>query len=184
MKRFVVAILASWSCFVFFTARGGPIVILGVNYIVSQPTDISAIGARDGGTGFTFTETVGIFNDLTGAEVGPVVVFGPGETGVQVGDVFYERFPSFVLSPGDYSIISLRDGSTSTAGFGGLIGNTYAEVGADVILPEGDRFNFGTDFGNRQYQPFFLINLVPDGGTTAILLGASLAGLAWLRRKF
>jgi hypothetical protein len=60
-----------------------------------------------------------------------------------------------------------------------------------VNLPEGDRFNFGTDFnpagssGPRgQFQPFFLIDLVPDGGMTAMLLGAALAGLGWARRKF
>jgi hypothetical protein len=189
MKRSVATLFASWLA--FSSAQAGQNV-LGMNFVISQPTKITAIGARDGGTGFTFTETVGIFNDLTGTEVGPEAVFGPAEVGIQLGDVFYERFPSFVLSPGDYSIISISAGSSLPGGGGGLVGgDAYQNLGNDLNLPEGGRFNFGTGFdaggssGPRgQLQPFFLIDLVPDGGMTAMLLGASLAGLGWARRKF
>ena len=162
-----------------------------MNFVITQPTTISAIGARDGGTGFTFKETVGIFNDLTGTQVGPEAVFGPGEIGLQIGDAFYERFPKFVLAPGDYSIVSISAGSSLPGGGGLAGGDAFGNLGNDLNLPEGGRFNFGTGFdaggssGPRgQFQPFFLTNLVPDGGTTAMLLGAALTGLGWARRKF
>ena len=161
-----------------------------MNFVITTPTVITAIGARDGGTGFTFPEKVGIFNDVTGTEVGPLAIFGPSEKGLQIGDAFYERFPAFVLAPGDYSIISLSSGSSLPGGGGLGGGDSFGNLGNDLNLPEGGRFNFGTGFdaggssGPRgQLQPFFLTDLVPDGGTTALLLGASLAGLGWLRRK-
>jgi hypothetical protein len=188
MKRCAAALLAIF--FAFCSAQAGQYV-LGLNFAITQPTTITAIGARDGGTGFTFTESVGVFDNLTGTVVGSEAVFGPGEKGVQLGDVFFERVPTFVLEPGDYSIVSLNDIGTLPGG-GGLVGSdTFANLGNDLNLPEGYRFNFGSDFdpagssGPRgQFQPFFLIDLVPDGGATALLLGASLAGLAWARRKF
>jgi hypothetical protein len=178
------------SCFALSNAQAGQNV-LGMNFVISQPTTVSAIGVRDGGIPFTFTETVGVFNDLTGSLVGSDAVFGPGETGIQIGEVFYERIPAFVLSPGDYSIISLSGAGSLPSGSDLAGGDAYQNLGNDLNLPEGGRFNFGTGFeaggssGPRgQFQPFFLINLVPDGGMTAMLLGASLAGLGWARRKF
>jgi len=188
MKIPAAALLAIF--FAFCNAQAGQNV-LGLNFVISQPTTITAIGARDGGTAFTFTEAVGVFDNLTGTVVGSEAVFGPGEEGVQLGDVFLERIPAFVLAPGDYSIVSLN-AIGSLPGGGGLVGSdTYASLGNDLNLLEGDRFNFGSDFdpaggsGPRgQFQPFFLIDLVPDGGATALLLGASLAGLGWARRKF
>jgi hypothetical protein len=187
MKKSAVVFFA--SCFVFSSAQAGQNV-LGMNFVISQPTTITAIGANDGGIGITSTETVGVFDDLTGTLVGSEAVFGPGETGVQIGDAFYESVPTFVLSPGDYSIISISAGGLLPGGGGLAGGDSYQNLGNDLILPEGDRFNFGTGFdaggssGPRgQLQPFFLIDLVPDGGTTAMLLGAALAGLGWARRK-
>jgi hypothetical protein len=188
MKKTVAAMLV--GCISFCSVQAGQ-GVLGMNFVITTPTTISAIGARDGGTGFTFQETVGIFNDVTGSEVGPIAVFGPGEKGLQLGDVFYERFPAFVLAPGDYSIISISGGNSLPGGGGLTGGDAFGNLGNDLNLPGGGRFNFGTGFdaggssGPRgQFQPFILTDLVPDGGTTALLLGASLAGLGWLRRKF
>jgi hypothetical protein len=39
------------------------------------------------------------------------------------------------------------------------------------------------DFGNVVVDPTSRVSSVPDGGTTALLLGVSLAGLGWIRRK-
>ena len=192
MNRSVIAILAFLASGAAFSNAQAGQNVLGMNFVVTQPTTITAIGARDGGTPFTFTETVGVFDDLTGSLIGPEAVFGPGEVGIQMGNAFYERVPRFVLSPGDYSIISISGGGSLPGGGGGLTGgNSYGNLGNDLNLPEGGRFNFGTGFnaggssGPRgQSQPFFLIDLVPDGGMTAMLLGATLAGLGWARRKF
>jgi hypothetical protein len=197
MNKYILPLIA--SSLALTSAQAGQYV-LGMNFGVTHPTTISAMGAFDGGTGFTSTETVGVFSDLTGSLVGTEAVFGPGTTGTQVGNVFYENIPSFVLQPGDYSIISISSGSSLPSGGGGLVGgNAYQNLGQDLTMPDGGRFNFGTDFnislaeGNgvgSQSRPLFLVDpangstgAVPDGGMTAMLLGASLAGLGWVRRK-
>jgi hypothetical protein len=201
MKKFILLVFA--SCFALTSAQSGQYV-LGENFVVSKPTTISAIGAYDGGTGFTSSETVGVFSDLTGTLVGSEVVFGPGKAGNQVGSILYENVANFVLSPGDYSIIAISTGGLLPSGEGGLSGgNSYQDLGDDVNVPTGARFNFGTGFnislaegnglGSRS-RPLVLIDpatvgavpvgAVPDGGMTAMLLGASLAGLGWVRRKF
>jgi len=164
-----------------------------INFVVSHPTTISAFGAYDGGNGFTSTETVGIFNDVTGNLVGPEVVFGPGTTGKQLGNTFYESVPDFVLAPGDYSMIFVGSGS-SQGGNHASGGNSFENLNIDINLPGGGRFNAGADSIislsegpnlTSATAPFDLVDppAVPDGGTTAMLLGASLAGLGWLRRK-
>ncbi len=126
----------------------------------------------------------------------PEVVFMPGATGTQVGNTFYESVPGFVLSPGDYSIISISAaGSLPSGGAGLFSGNSYQNLGNDVNLPGGDRFNSGTGLnvslteGSSSGSQSRIMDVVdgpfpvPDGGMTAMFLGASLAGLGWVRRK-
>lgn len=195
MKKYILPLIIA-SSFAFTSAQAGQYV-LGMNFDVSQPTTISAFGAFDAGAGFTSFETVGIFNDLTGTLVGSEAVFGPGEAGTQVGDTFYENVPSFVLSPGDYSIISISTGGLLPSGGGLSGGNSYQNLGNDLNLPNGGRFDFGTGLNislaegsgvGSHSRPLVVIDPlstgVPDGGLTAMLLGASLAGLGWMRRKF
>jgi hypothetical protein len=195
MKKYILPIFA--SCFALTSAQAGQYV-LGMNFDVSHPTTISAIGAYDAGTGFTSSETVGVFNDLTGTLVGTEAVFGLGETGSQVGDTFYETVPSFVLAPGDYSIISINTGGSLPNGGGGISGgNSYQNLGNDLNMPDGGRFNFGTSFNislsegsgiGSPSRPLIVVDpspgAVPDAGMTAMLLGASLVGLSCVRRKF
>lgn len=169
--------------------------VLGMNFVVSHNTAISQVGVADGGNPLTSDETVAIFNDATGDLIGPDLLFGPGETapGTQVGNTFYESVPLFVLTPGDYSIVSI--GGTSPGGYtGGSDGNSGGDLGNTLDLPGGNRFNSGTSFGLGSgdvgsvlpSSSFGLIDPpdpVPDAGTTAILLGGAFTGLALLRRK-
>jgi hypothetical protein len=167
----------------------------GTSFVVTHSTTISAIGAYDGGTGFTSAETVGIFSDLSGDLVGSEAVFGPGNAGTQVGNMLYENVPDFVLSPGDYSLITIGNGGFSSSGGSHLSGgNSFLNLGDDVDLPGGGRFNSGTSFdiilnegSGSLASPIALVDppgAVPDGGLTALLLAGSLAGLGWVRRKF
>jgi hypothetical protein len=194
MKKCAVLLFA--SCLALSSAKAVDS-ISDMNFVVSHPTSISAMGAYDGGTGFTSTETVGIFSDLSGNLVGSEVVFGPGKVGTQVGDMFYESVPVFVLSPGDYSIIEVGNGGFPPSGGGSHLsgGNSFLNLGDDVDLPGGGRFNSGATFDISLNETSGLsagsidlvdpkTNFVPDGGLTALLLGASLAGLGWVRRKF
>jgi hypothetical protein len=192
MKKIAVMLFA--SCFALSNAKAREDVS-GINFVVSHPTTISAIGAYDGGTAFISTVTVGIFSQLNGNLVGSEVVYGPGKSGVQVGNMFYESVPTFVLSPGDYSLITVGDGGFPPSGGGHLSGgNSYLNLGDDVDLPGGGRFDSGTSFnisfsevsGAAGFVDLVDHNTVgaPDGGLTALLLGTSLAGLGWMRRKF
>jgi hypothetical protein len=160
--------------------------VSGINFSVSHPTTISAVGAYDGGTAFTSTETVGIFNELDGNLVGTEVAFGPGKSGTQVGKMFYESVPAFVLSPGEYSLIMIGNGGFPSSGGGNLDYN--------LDLPGDGRFGSGLNFDISLSEvpgsaPGFIdlldpkTNVVPDGGLTALLLGSSLAALGWVRRK-
>ena len=141
------------------------------------------------------TKMSGIFNALTGNLVGPDVLFGPGLPGTQIGDTFYENVAPFVLQPGDYLSRGGRQQSPiradrPTAGF--LTSIPIRTSGNNLDLPGGGRFNSGTDFtspnsgsgfGFSPKGPFSEVDPVPDGGLTLVLLGSSLAGLSWLRRK-
>jgi hypothetical protein len=182
------------GCFALASAQAGQYV-LGMNFVVSHPTTIAAMGAFDGGSAFTSTETVGVFNDLTGQLVGSEVVFAPGNKGTQLGNTFYENVTSFVLAPGDYSIISTSTGNHLPNGSGISGGNNFQSLGNNLNQPDGNRFNFGATFDislaegsgiGGHTRPLVLVdppNGVPDGGLTAMLLGATLTGLGWVRRK-
>jgi VPDSG-CTERM motif len=191
MKKF--AVVFAMGCLALSVAKAEDYTS-GTSFVVTHPTTISAIGAYDGGAGFKSTETVGIFSDLNGNLVGSEVVFGPGDSGTQVGSMFYENVPIFVLSPGDYSLITLGNGGFSSGGGSHLSGgNSFLNLGDDIDLPGGGRFNSGTSFDVVLFEgsgslagPVALVdppNGVPDGGLTALLLGCSLAGLGLVRRK-
>jgi hypothetical protein len=187
MKK-LLAVLSAGFFAVSSTKAGQE--VSGIDFVVSHATTISAIGVYDGGSSLTSKETVGIFNDLTGNLVGSEAVFGPGKSGTQVGDTFYESVPDFTLAPGDYSIIYV--GGNSSGGGNHLSGGDFADLGGDINLPGGSRFNSGTDFiislsenGNSTSpeSPLALIDPVPDGGMTMMLLGATFSGIGLVRRK-
>jgi hypothetical protein len=193
MKKFITAVFA--GSLVATSAIAGEFA-LGENFVVTHPTEISSIGAFNGDAPFTYTETVGIFSDLTGSLVGPEVTFGPGSKGTQLGNTFFESFPIFELLPGDYSIISISTSGSLPNGSGGSLsgGNSYQNLGFDLTVPGGGRFDSGTGLtvstspgtgsGAGSHADVNVVDPVPDGGLTAVLLGASFAGLGWVRRKF
>ncbi|HEX3719404.1 MAG TPA: hypothetical protein VH595_15730 [Verrucomicrobiae bacterium] len=157
----------------------------GMNFIVTHNTSINEIGAYDGGTAFTTDEYVGIFNDATGNLVGPDIEFGPGAaaagiTGTQIGNTYFENTAAFLLTPGEYSIITIGAG-VPTSGNAGLAGagNSLDLAGDVYSLPASD----GTQFQSASYALHDPPAGVPDGGMTVLLLGASLTGLGWFRRK-
>jgi hypothetical protein len=189
LKRSVLILFAG-ALVIQQSAKGD--YVLGMNFAVPDPTTISAIGVYNGGSGFTSDETVGIFNDLTGDLVGPEVLFGPGISGKQIGNAFYEGVTPFVLGLGEYSIMALSTGG-SNPGRGNSLsgGDSYEDLGSLWNLPGGWRFSSGTGFaiigtdGLGSNNPFGALDPppVPDGGTTAMFLTVALAGMGWLRRK-
>ena len=182
------------GCLAAASAEAGDYVS-GMDFVVRHATTIDQIGAYDGGSAFTVDENVGIFNALTGNLVGPDVLFGPGLPGTQIGDTFYENVAPFVLQPGEYTILAVGGSSPNSGGSanGGLSDfDSYQNLGNNLDLPGGGRFNSGTDFTSPNsgsgfgFSPkglFSEVDPVPDGGLTLVLLGSSLAGLSWLRRK-
>jgi hypothetical protein len=192
MKKFAVVFFA--SCLALSNAKAREDVS-GVNFAVSHPTTISAIGAYDGGTSFASSETVAIFNELNGDLVGAEVAFGPGNSGTQVGNMFYEKVPAFVLAPGEYSLITIANGSFPSSGGSQLSsGGFLLNLDDNLDMPGGGRFGSSGSFdisfselpGSGPGSIDLLdpkTNVVPDGGLTVLLLGSSLAVLRGLRRK-
>jgi VPDSG-CTERM motif len=161
----------------------------GLNFVVTHNTSINQIGVFDGGSPLTGDIFVGVFNDATGNLVGPDLEFGPGAaaagiSGAQIGSTYFENTAAFTLAPGEYSIIA----TGAKGGSGGLglsgVGESFELNGTIYTLPTGT----GTEFQSASYAlhdpPLTTpVNSVPDGGMTAMLLGASFAGLGLIRRK-
>ena len=164
-------------CFAIQSAKAND-VVSGGDFVVSHLTEIDAIGVNDGGQALTSGETVGIFDALTGNLVGPEVVFGPGISGNQVGDIFYESTTHFLLGPGDYSLIelsSLPQSGVALSGGNSVGGPFNAGAGVEISL---------TETSGGPGRSFDLVDPpVPDGGLTAMLLGGALAGIGWMRRR-
>jgi hypothetical protein len=156
----------------------------GLNFVVTHNTSINEIGAYDGGSAFTSDEFVGIFNDATGNLIGPDLEFGPGAqaagiTGEQIGNTYFENTAPFVLAPGEYSIISIGSGSANGGTGMAGVGDSFDLAGSVYTLPSSQ----DSQFQSSTYALHDPPNSVPDGGLTALLLGGSLAGLGWIRRK-
>lgn len=163
--------------------------VVGMNFVVSHNTTISQLGVFDGGVPLTSDQTVGIFDDSTGTLVGSELVFGPGYTGTQDGNTLFENLGPFTISAGEYSIVSIgsNPGNGTSGSYGG---NPAANLGNALDLPGGNRFDSGTvnEFASSipstsSSTPLDAVDPVPDGASTAVLLGGVMAGLGWLRRK-
>lgn len=161
---------------------------LGTDFNVLSPILITQLGAFDsGGTGFTGTVQVGIFNRSTQSLIAPAVSLS-GSNGTLIGSSRFVDVPDFVLPVGNYSIVSVGYSATEQNGnsfFGGSAptantgGGAIAFVGfsrwsnsTSLIFPTGlDSLPIQYDAGTFQFT-----TTVPELATsTMTLLG--LAGL-------
>jgi hypothetical protein len=192
MNKFTTFWAVTGACLALTNAQAADSVV-GENFVVTRPTTISEIGISDGGVPLTGDVTVGIFNSATGGLVGSEVTFGPGLTESQIGNSVFENIGDLVLPSGEYSVVAVGDVGQISGGTSGLFQVDSLGLGSTLGLPGGGRFNSGAlfDLGGYSSTPsnpggstgFDIVDPVPDGGSTVIILGGALAGLGLLRRK-
>jgi len=151
---------------------------------------------------------VGIYNVNTGLEVSPTVKFFYNDPNIAsyyaiAGSIFQNISP-FDLGPGTYSIVAT--GYNYLLAFGDIYGPyppttpTFDTLLGALTLTGDARVNgtsfgspplaFPTDYTTPESNPDFLAgtfiahNNVPDGGTTAALLGGALVAVGMVRRQF
>jgi hypothetical protein len=99
---------------------------LGLDFDVSQPIVIQALGAFDSnGDGITGPVQVAIFNRDTTSQVTPAVTFAGNGTLVNE-DRFLPLVPAVVLGPGHYSVVAVGFGAADLNGNSGCVGNAAA----------------------------------------------------------
>jgi hypothetical protein len=173
--------------------------LLGMDFTVNSDVTVTQLGAFDSdGDGFQNTVSVAIF-DLDGNMVGSAAYF-TGTTDPLIGGSRFQAVTPFTLQAGTtYSIVSAGylvgsadyNGNSQSPGFttfnnlGGAL--TLVDNGGRWEAQNSNALSLPTDNvgGYSQSDPVFLAGTfaVPDGGVTALLLGASLAGLGWVRRR-
>lgn len=171
--------------------------VLGMDFTVNSAVTVTELGAfDDNGDGFGGDSIqVGIFDLETGLLVGPSATF-TGSDGNLVGGSRFKAVAPFVLDPGMYSIVAAGFTSTSKSGNTGVNPDgvtSFNDLGGSLtLLSKGGRWATGTTFslptansgGYNQPDPVFQAGTfgVPDGGTTALLLGIGMVGLGLVRR--
>jgi hypothetical protein len=168
--------------------------LLGLDFHVNAGITVTALGAfNDGyatnlaGSDGTSGVTVAIFR-LDGTQVGPSVHFSPTDAGTQIaGDAF--KPVSFMLSLGDYSVVSLNDVNFNASGSPNLF-QTVDTLGGKISLINGARYDYGSVFAlpaisdggpaNRYDAGTF--QFIPEPAST-VALGAGLFALGMIRRR-
>jgi hypothetical protein len=174
---------------------------LGMDFAVNNSIVVTALGAFDNGSLSTLSGStgsgvsVGIFNVNTGLLVAPSVFFNASGTYTQSGADAFQSVPSFILTPGEYSIVALNDQNYNQGYFGGpnkyqtlndlngsitFTGPSIFDSNSTLDLP-------GTTDGppvNRYDAGTFMASAVPEPSTWAMMiLGFAGIGFMAYRRK-
>jgi hypothetical protein len=173
---------------------------LGLDFVVNKPILVTALGAFNSGIPAALIGadgvsgvTVQIYDNTTGAPVGPAVTLTPVDPGIQInGDAFAPIVP--LVLPGGFqgSIVAFNDNNYHS--FGGPNPTSTENSGGGLIsFVGGGRFGAGfayptiVDGGptNRYDAGTFQFAAVPEPATLALAgMGVlSLAGCGWRRRK-
>jgi hypothetical protein len=171
---------------------------LGMDFQVNAPISVTALGAFDngtvsnldgvGGTGVT----VAIFNVLTGLQVGSSASFINTGSYTQIGGDAFQTISSFVLGPGEYSIVSVNDRNFNASGAPNAF-QTLNSLGA-ITFNGPSRFDSITTLGlptisdgppvDRYDAGTFMASAVPEPSTWAMmLLGFTGIGAMTYRRR-
>lgn len=174
---------------------------LGMDFKVNSSILVTALGAFDnadtsnlagvGGNGVQ----VAIFNVNTGLQVGPTATFTPSGIYFPSGADAFQKVPSFILTPGNYSIVSLNDKNYNQGYFGPPnIYQTTNNLGGAITFIGPSRYDGGgtLDFPgtidgppvNRYDAGTFMASAVPEPNTWAMMiLGFLGIGFVAYRRK-
>ncbi|MEA3213074.1 MAG: hypothetical protein QOE70_6131 [Chthoniobacter sp.] len=177
--------------------------VLGMDFMVNRTITVNLLGAFDANQdGFSSTVSVGIFqidpsNFSLGSLVSPQVNL-LGSSATLIGNSRFVSVTPFTLAPGRYSIVAsgFDLDATNQNGNTGIGGTTSFNSlgGALSLVSQGGRWNDSSQAfvlptqhlgGYGQPDPVFLAGTfgVPDGGSTVLLLGLAVTGLALVRRS-
>jgi hypothetical protein len=160
----------------------------GWGFSLSSPLVVTQLGVWDeNGDGLGQSHLVTIW-DSTGSPVAQVTV--PSGTGPETNGFRYVSIGSLTLAAGNYTIGAFYNAfgsdvaSASASAISTAPGVTYAgsRTIAGNAFPPTDALALPDSYFGPNFQ-FTTTSSIPDTGMTASLLGLSLTGLAFLRRK-
>jgi hypothetical protein len=174
---------------------------LGMDFTVNSSILVSALGAFDNGLTSRLDGvngsgvTVGIFSVSTGLLVGSSASFNPSGSYTQTGGDAFQTVSSFILTPGQYSIVAVDDRNYNQGYFGGPnIYQTLNDLDGAISFSGPSRFDGSSSLGlpgsidgspvNRYDAGTFMASAVPEPSTWAmLLLGFAGIGFMVYRRK-
>jgi len=135
--------------------------------------------------------------------VNGILGLGLGGSAIVNGNTVYRSGNTFSGLPGSVSAVGAVDGSQSQLTFTMLAGYAFLSakydgqnggtevwyignipVGTTIVIPSSAFGSGNSQYGLSGTVMFTGGSRVPDGGTTALLLGSALSGLAMIRRCF
>lgn len=174
---------------------------LGMDFTVNSSILVSALGAFDNGVQGRLDGvngsgvTVGIINVGTGLLVGSSAFFNASGSYTQIGADAFQNVTSFILAPGQYSIVAVDDRNYNQGYFGGPnIYQTLNSLGGAITFSGPSRFDGSSTLGlpgsadgppvNRYDAGTFMASAVPEVSTWAMMiLGFLGVGFLAYRRK-
>ena len=174
---------------------------LGMDFTVNNSILVSALGAFDNGLTSRLDGvnglgvTVGIFSVNTGLLVGPSASFNASGVYTQIGGDAFQTVKSFILTPGQYSIVAVDDRNYNQGYFGGP--NIYQTLNGlgSISFSGPSRFDGSSSLGlpgsidgapvDRYDAGTFMASAVPEPSTWAMLLlgFAGIGFMAYRRRS-
>src|SRR6185312_1363558 len=174
---------------------------LGMDFQVNNPILVSALGAFDNGTFSNLDGVnghgvmVAIFDVTSGLQIGTSASFNASGSYTQIGGDAFQTVGPFILSPGDYSIVSVDDRNYNQGFAGGSTNQfqTLDSLGGAISFNGPSRFDSVSALGLPtmadgppvdRYDAGTFIASVPEPSTWAMmLLGFVGIGVMTYRRR-
>jgi hypothetical protein len=171
-----------------------------MDFQVNSPILVTSLGAFDNGTVSNLDGvsgngvTVAIFNVATGLQVGGSALFTRSGSYNQIGGDAFQDVTSFILGPGEYSIVSVNDRNFNASGSPNGF-QTLDNLGGAITVNGPSRYDSSTALGlptiidgppaNRYDAGTFMASAVPEPSTWAMMiLGfAAIGFVAYRKRK-
>jgi len=158
---------------------------LGMDFQVNSPILVTSLGAFDNGVlpnlnGVSNNGvTVGIFDVTTGLQVGSSAFFTGTGSYAQIGGDAFQSVNSFILGPGQYSIVSVNDRNFNASGNPNAF-QTLNGLGGAITFNGPSRYDSITDLGlptiadgppvDRYDAGTFMASAVPELSTLAMMI--------------
>jgi len=171
---------------------------LGMDFQVNSPILVTGLGAFDNGTFSNLDGVngngvmVAIFDVTTGLRVGNAASFTNSGSYTQIGGDAFQTVSSFVLGPGEYSIVSVDDRNFNASGNPNGFQNLDS-LGGAISFNGPSRFDSVSTLGLPtsadgppvdRYDAGTFIASVPEASTWAmVILGFFGVGFMAYRRK-